>query len=61
MNECNNPIIIYLIPYFREVLDNFRCCIRPDKTQKDVILAVDSAKNGLIIYVTIPIAIAMDQ
>ena len=40
MNECDNPIIIYLLPHFGDVLDKFRFYIRTDKTQNDHILAV---------------------
>ncbi len=38
MNECNNPIIIDLVPHF--VLGNFMCCIWPEKAPEDRILAV---------------------
>ncbi len=54
MNECDNPIIIYSVPHFRDVWDNFRYYIRPDKTQEDRI-------SGLFIYVTMPIAIETDH
>ncbi len=40
INECDNPIIIYLVPHFRDVSDNFRCYIRNDKALEGCIYAV---------------------
>ncbi len=59
LNECNNPIIIYLLPHFRDVLREFMFYIRPDKALEDRILAVVGCKNSQKIYIII--AIATDQ
>ncbi len=64
MNLCDNPIIIYLVPHFRHVLDNFRCygilgLIRLQKTPSWQYMYF-TAENSLIIDVITPIAIAMD-
>ncbi len=61
MNEGDNPIIIYLIPHFWDVLDTFGCYIRTDKTQEDKILAVVHCRKQSDYLVTMSIAITTDQ